>query len=55
MKLSVIVDRIELFLNQRSPKVYDRPALKFIREFLAGIMVAQSTVLADVALYWREM
>lgn len=49
MKSEAIVDRINDFVKCLPEKNYDRPAQKFIREFIAGMMIAQSTVLTNIA------
>ena len=49
MKSEAIVGRINDFVNCLPENSYDRPAQKFIREFIAGMMIAQSTVLTNIA------
>ncbi|MCX6123708.1 MAG: hypothetical protein NTV34_03005, partial [Proteobacteria bacterium] len=44
-----IAGRINHFLNCLPEKSYDRPAQKFIREFMPGMMISQSTVLTNIA------
>ena len=48
MKSNAIVDRIELFIEQLSWAEYDLPARKFVRELIAGMMIARSTVVTDI-------
>jgi hypothetical protein len=49
MKSEAIVGRINDFVNCLPENSYDRPAQKFIREFIAGMMISQSTVLTNIA------
>ena len=48
MKSNAIVKRTNDFVNQLSTEIYDRPAVKFVREFLTGMFAAQSTVVTDI-------
>lgn len=48
MKSNAIVDRINSFVNLLPKKTYDRPQKKFIRELIAGIFIAQSTIMTEI-------
>ena len=48
MKSVAIVDRLNCFVNSLPCKFYDRPAKKFVREFIAGMMISKSTVLTNI-------
>ncbi len=48
MKSVAIVDRLNCFVNSLPIKFYDRPAKKFVREFIAGMMISKSTVLTNI-------
>jgi hypothetical protein len=48
MKSTGIVDRLNCFVNSLPTKSYDRPAKKFVREFLAGMMISKSTILTNI-------
>lgn len=49
MKSESIVDRINCFVKHLPSQVYDRPAEKFVRDFLSGMIASQSTVLTNIA------
>jgi len=48
MKSTGIVDRLNCFVNSLPTKSYDRPAKKFVREILAGMMISKSTILTNI-------
>ena len=48
MKSVAIVDRLNCFVNSLPCKFYDRPAKKFVREFIVGMMISKSTVLTNI-------
>lgn len=48
MKSTAIVDRINEYIQQL-PSSYDRPARKFVRDLLGGILTSKSTILSDIA------
>lgn len=49
MKSDAIVNRINDFVNCLPKNSYDRPSQKFIREFIVGMMISQSTILTNIA------
>ena len=52
MKSVAIVDRLNCFVNSLPIKFYHRPAKKFVREFIAGMMISKSTVLTNIVRSW---
>lgn len=48
MKSNAIVDKIDDFVTCLDHKKFDLPARKFMREFLASILVARSTLISDI-------
>jgi hypothetical protein len=48
MKSTGIVDRLNCFVNSLPTNSYDRPAKKFVREFIAGMMISKSTILTNI-------
>ena len=47
MKSSMIVNRVNDFVNCL-PESYDRPAQKFVRDLVSGLMIAKSTILTNI-------
>lgn len=48
MKSDAIVTKIDDFVMCLDKEIYDLPARKFVREFLAGILVARSTLISEI-------
>ena len=44
MKSTGIVDRLNCFVNSLPTNSYDRPAKKFVREFIGSLMICKSTI-----------
>lgn len=49
MKSEYTVERVNKFVNLLPRKSFDRPAKKFVRELLVGIVIAQSLVVTSIA------
>lgn len=48
MKSDAIVERLNEFVTCLDAKIYDRPAQKFVREFLAAMLISRSTVISVI-------
>ena len=48
MKSEAIVEKVDQFVTCLDEKFYDLPARKFVREFLAAMLVARSTLISEI-------